>query len=97
MTTQKITKLANAFRSVEVDSYEFNDQNDYVEIKINPTVSVRDTHILISGEGNQDIADWYGEAHGGYPWICEELEALAEKLGVIIEWQDAGTLSVYPE
>ena len=92
----QVAKLAEAFRALEIDTYIWVN-TDLVKAKINPTVLVRDTHILISGEGNQDIADYYGEAQGGFPWICEELEALAEKLGVIIEWKDAGTLSVYPE
>ena len=94
--SKQVTTLAEAFKALEIDSYIWV-KTDLVKAKVSPTVYECDNHILISAEDGKDIADYYGECRGGYPYICEELEALADKLGVIIEWQDAGTLSIYPE
>jgi len=59
-------------------------------------------HLGNSAEGGEITdgeygADYFGEGRGDYPWIHPDLEKAVNKLGYIIEWQDAGTLVAYPK
>ena len=38
------------------------------------------------------LLDYYGEFRGGYAWVHPDLEALADKHGVTIEWRDPGSI-----
>ncbi len=68
-----------------------------IEGNTTPTAIVdSDGFLQISAEHGDGLADYYGEFRGGYPWIHPELEAWAERHGCFIEWQDPGTLKVYP-
>lgn len=40
-------------------------------------------------------ADYYGEFHGGLPWIDPKLEKLAEKAGAYWEWENPAVISMY--
>jgi hypothetical protein len=42
------------------------------------------------------IADYYGEFRGGYPWINEKIEKRANELGLQLEWENPGSVGVYP-
>ena len=51
--------------------------------------------VHLSAEHGDGAADYYGEFHGGYPWINPALNELAGQLGCYWEWRDAGTISLY--
>ncbi len=40
--------------------------------------------------------DYYGEFRGGYPYISEEIQQMAEDYGYILEWYNAGVLQAGP-
>ena len=41
-----------------------------------------------------EALDYYGEYRGGLPWICEELEKFATKLGGYWEWETPESISL---
>tara|TARA_R110000751_G_scaffold59335_3_gene124620 strand:+ start:8824 stop:10059 length:1236 start_codon:yes stop_codon:yes gene_type:complete len=41
--------------------------------------------------------DYYGEFRGGYPYIAEAIEEMAEDYGYILEWYNAGVLQAAPQ
>ncbi|MCP4586186.1 hypothetical protein [Pseudoalteromonas sp.] len=41
--------------------------------------------------------DYYGEFRGGYPYISEEIQQMAEDYGYILEWYNAGVLQASPD
>src|ERR1700688_5065835 len=36
------------------------------------------------------VIDYYGEYRGGYPWIHPMIVEKAKKMGLLLEWHDAG-------
>lgn len=54
----------------------------------------QENRIFVSAEDAESykFADYYGEYRGGYPWISDELEALAKKHGGYWEWQNPGSI-----
>ncbi len=60
---------------------------------VEPTARVNeDGHLEISAEDGKDLADYYGEFRGGYPWIHPRLETWAKRLGFHWEWQHPGAI-----
>ena len=51
--------------------------------------------VYVSAENGDDAADYYGEFRGGYPWINPKLVRLAEKNGLMWEWQNPGCIGLY--
>lgn len=42
------------------------------------------------------VIDYYGEFDGqGYPWIHPEIREKAKKMGLVLEWENAGCVGVY--
>lgn len=52
--------------------------------------------IIVSAEDEQSylFADYYGEYHGGLPYVNPDLEAGLAKLGMFLEWENPGALRV---
>lgn len=62
-----------------------------------PTVFVKDNLIHVSGEDGQYFADYYGELSGdGYPTVADSLEQIADKYETYWEWEDAGSVVLFP-
>lgn len=57
----------------------------------------RDGSIVVSSgfENSWEFLDYYGEYRGGYPWISDKLEALAEKAGGFWEWENPECIKFY--
>lgn len=61
-----------------------------------PTIYVKDGLIYVSAEDGNYFADYYGEFNNGYPYIDPRLEKIADKYGMIWEWQNAGEIILHP-
>ena len=48
-------------------------------------------NLYVSAEHGDDAADYWGEFHGGYPWINPKLEKLC-KPGEFWEWENPGCI-----
>ena len=59
-------------------------------------VSMEETHLeIFEGElYDAPTGDYYGEFHGGHPWICDRLLKYAEANNLFIEWYDPGGLHI---
>ena len=53
-------------------------------------------YISVSAEMADGLADYYGEFTDGSPYIDEKLEKVAEKYDTYWEWQDAGSIVLFP-
>ena len=53
-------------------------------------------YVAVSAEYGDDAADYYGEYRGGYPWINPKLERLAEQKKAYWEWENPGSLTLFP-
>jgi len=53
-------------------------------------------YVAVSAENGDDAADYYGEFRGGYPWINPKLESLAKSKKAYWEWQNPGSITLYP-
>lgn len=51
--------------------------------------------VYISAEEGDDAADYYGEFRGGCSWINPKLNALCEKMGYVLEWNNPGQLVTF--
>lgn len=70
-----------------------SDDLDSLVHDVEPTAYVNDNDMLeVSAEDGKDLADYYGEFRGGYPWISPALETWAKKLGFYWEWQHPGAI-----
>lgn len=56
---------------------------------------MRDGTLFVSAEHGDDAADYYGEFRGGYPFINQKLEKLAEKFKGYWEWENPGAIGLY--
>jgi len=65
------------------------------EVRVPLEYFVQDGVVKITSENGQGAVDYYGEFRGGYPWVMPELEALAEKLGGIWEWEHPGCIGFF--
>ncbi len=43
----------------------------------------------------EQVADYYGEFRGGYPWISSKLEKIAKQAGAYWEWINPAMISLY--
>ena len=57
-----------------------------------PESFVHDGKLFVNGEAGDGLVDFYGEFHGGYPYIHPTLKAWAEKRGCYWEWQTVGCI-----
>lgn len=53
--------------------------------------------IHVSAETEVDVADYYGEYRGGYPWVNPKLEKFAEKHDCHWEWDNPGSIVLIEE
>lgn len=51
--------------------------------------------VRLSAEDGGYFCDYYGEYRGGYPWVHPEVEAVAAKHGMFIEWYDPSHIAFY--
>lgn len=51
--------------------------------------------VYISAEEGDDAADYYGEFRGGGSWINPKIEAVCEKAGYELEWNNPGQLVAF--
>jgi len=84
-----------ALRNLQIDTVDFI-KGEIVDTTVNPTViEHEDGSVVISAEGCPEVADYYNEFGDGCPSIHASLEALATRLGLMLEWNDPGTVGVY--
>lgn len=66
---------------------------DMVDVSIKPAIFKDDEDRLnVSAESGLWVADYYGEFRGGYPWVHPAIEAVAEKHGMYVEWNNPGSI-----
>lgn len=73
--------------------HRLSDDLETIVYDVTPTAYVNERGMLeISAEDGKDLADYYGEFRGGYPYIHTVLVAWAKKLGMYWEWQHPGAI-----
>jgi len=78
---------------------EFTATDIIEEKEINvPVFSNGVDNIIISGEDENSylFADYWREFHNDGPWINPALEAGLKALGFELDWNNAGSVGVYP-
>ena len=91
-------KIIRNLQALEIDGFEWSsEKRDLIEIKRKPhTFDNGDGAIIyVSAEHGDDMADYYGEFRGGYPWINPALETFAESNGCYWEWINPGCIGLY--
>jgi hypothetical protein len=85
--------IATELRNLEIVMPVWDrEQRDMVEKPVKPYVFERDGQVFVSAEHGDNMADYYGEYRGGYPWIRPELEEFAKQHGGHWEWQNPGAI-----
>lgn len=76
------------------------DTKEHEEVERHPHVFLwkdgDNSRARLSSEDGGYFCDYYGEYRGGYPWIHPEVEAVAKKFGMMIEWYDPSHIAFYP-
>jgi hypothetical protein len=92
-------RLVKALSKVTTAGEKYNrDTGKYEDATLMPTLFLdRDeaNQVVLSAEDGGYFADFYGEAHGGYPWIDPRVEEAADELGLYWEWENAAALIAY--
>lgn len=75
----------------ETKEHEAVDRNPHVFTWKDDAGTVR-----LSGEDGGFFCDYYGEYRGGYSWVHPQVEAVAAKHKMFIEWYDPSHIAFYP-
>lgn len=93
-------KIKRELDALKIPSHDWcREKFELVEVERAPmTFSTADypgAIACVSAENGDDMADYYGEYRGGYPWINPALESFAESHGCYWEWLNPGSIALY--
>ena len=90
-------KIFAELQDVQLDTFDWDrEAKDLVPVKKNVYAFLRDDGaICVSAEEGDGAADYYGEFSGGYPTICDELEAFAKARELHWEWESPGCITLW--
>ena len=85
---RRVEKLT--YQDFDLETEEFFDKEANLPVWITD-----DKELIVSAESenSQLFVDYYGEFRGGYPFIHEKLEEIAEEFDGYWEWKNPGSIS----
>jgi hypothetical protein len=90
---KRAERIGKAFTALEIPVQDWDRATEQlVTVQKRLTVFARPDGVLVSGEDGQGFVDYYGEAHGGRPYIHPAITQLAAKLGGYMEWENPGAI-----
>lgn len=91
MNISKLEKLATTLPKI-ADLVWNKETKEHDDIEHPCPFLIHDSKLLVSCESGIYTGDYYGEFTGGYPIVCEALEAWAKDNNGYWEWENPGAI-----